>query len=102
MRLPPELIGELAAFIHPSSLAAAVIIPNLRALIRVFRRSSPLYLRQYVVHDAMSGLALPSFIALCMLPIAPSLRDHLDTTHLFLAGVLGIVFVVTEVVSTDY
>jgi hypothetical protein len=91
----------VAEWIHPASLICAALLPNVRALIRRARINRPAYTTPLVVHDAMSGFALPSFFALCLLPIAPDLRPHLDTTHLVLAGVLGIVFVFSEVVSVE-
>jgi len=71
----------------------------MRLVIRAFRRRA--FKKSYLVHDAMAGLALPSFVALCVLPIAPSVREHLEPAHLFLSGLLGIVFVLNEAVSPD-
>lgn len=99
--LAPEIVDQIGAWIHPVSLATGAALPNLRALIRRVRQADPCYVRQYVVHDAMSGFAFPSFLVLCALPIAPTLLSKLQTEHLVLAGVLGIVFVVSEVVSAE-
>jgi hypothetical protein len=98
--VPAWLVAEAGTWVNPSSLISALVIPQLRAAVRVARSAKPAYMKSFYIHDTMSGLALPSFVVLCLLPIAPSLREHLETPHLFLAGLLGIVFVVSEIVSS--
>lgn len=95
----PVWAQEIELWVNPVSVIAALIFPSIRAGIRKFRGKA--FKKSYLVHDAMSGLALPSFVVLCMMPIAPSLLKTLEHSHLFLAGALGIVFVLTELVSPD-
>lgn len=96
-----DITKDIGAWIHPVSILAATVAPNIRALIRYLRRADRAFVSSYVVHDAMSGFALPSFFVLCLAPIAPSLIHQVDKAHLVLAGILGIVFVVRELISVD-
>jgi hypothetical protein len=73
-----------------------MLLPILRGTIRALRRDKPTFTIPSVVHDVMSGFALPSFISLCLAGWAPMLLNNADKHALQLAGALGIIYTLAE------
>jgi hypothetical protein len=66
------------------------------------RNQPKCFYMSFVVHDAFSGLALPSFIALCLTSVIPDLMDSIDPHSLQLAGLLGLIYTIAEIVGPGH
>lgn len=97
----PEWAPFIAEWMHPGGLVLGLLMPLARGAIRSMRWSRPCFKMSYVVHDFAMGLSLPSFLALCLCTVAPSLLDAADRHTLMLAGGLGILYVMRETFGTD-
>lgn len=87
------------AAMHPASIFCALALPISRASMRWLKRETPCFQGRYGLQDLANGLALPTFIALLFLPLAPALWYELDTHVLQLAGGIGVLHIVRELFS---
>lgn len=95
----PAWAGVFASWIHPASLICAFVFPMLRACVLKMNRL-PLTTGMWVEAFA-SGLSLPSFVALTLSIVAPSIRTHLDGHVLALAGAIGVIYTMAGLVKVE-
>lgn len=93
--------AHIAEWIHPAGLIRAVAIPLGRAILRRARGQTPSFVKAVLVHDAMMGMVAPTFVALCLSPIARGLLSELNPTTAFLAGVMGLFFLLENLFRSD-
>ena len=85
--------------IHVASVLLAFLFIFLRPSIRKYRGRNPVWLKAHVVHDYVSGLTLPTFFAMICSLIQANIITQLAPHILAVAGGIGILTVLLEVVS---
>lgn len=97
----PEWAGAFVEALHPASIFCALTLPCVRAGIRKVRGRDKAFVRDQATHDAFSGLALPGFVALAISPMIPDVMKLLEGHNLQLAGILGVIFTIAQVLGKD-
>jgi hypothetical protein len=99
---PAALAGWAGVFIewmHPASIFLATGLPLVHAGVRRLTGQRPCFRSSYVMHDVASGFALPSFAALALSGWSPALASHVDNHAAALAGAMGIVYTIANIVQ---
>jgi hypothetical protein len=93
---PSEAAAWFVTWLHPMSVMLAGGIPLLRGCVRMARRKNRVFTTPIAVHDAVSGLTLPSFVALILAPLIPGLMTHVSEHMLQLAGLIAVFHTMQE------
>lgn len=79
----------------------AMALPILHGILRYVRGHQPAFVFGRVLNDVAVGFTFPSFVALALSGMAPSIIGQIETHSLFLAGALGILHTLREVFKPD-
>lgn len=96
---PAGWAGVFVEWMHVGSIVLAILVPVVHAAARRFQGHRPCFEVGVVIHDAASGLTLPSFAALTLSAVSPSLSAHVEGHAAALAGLMGIVYTLGSVLK---
>lgn len=92
--MAPEEINALA---DKCALAFCIIFPFIRALFRKYKGIEPAFKASNVRHDIANGLLLPYFVLIAISPVFKGV--HIDKHAMALAGIYGIIMILTDLVD---
>lgn len=80
------------SWMHSAAFLCAFIFATLRVCIRFQKEMRPCFQTNFIFHDAMAGFTIPSFFALILSYLSPSLLAHVDSHSALAAGILGVTY----------
>jgi hypothetical protein len=95
----PAWAGVFIGWIAPSSLVCAVAFPLVRLF--VLKWNSLSTSTGMWIESGASGLSFPSFVALSVSLVEPTVRTHLEGHVLALAGGIGVIYTIASLFRVE-